>query len=226
MINNTASPSGLPPQPPSDMAADGQPQTPAYQPDLAKLTRYVDVWASMMNPATNQALLCCQMYDGEQLTAAERNELGARGQPAVIMNRIKPAVNGIVGVIEKGRTDPKGLPREPTDEESANLATDVLRYIADVTRFQIFKARSFSDELRAGWTGTITEIDEDGEVVVVHAPGVPTREEPPARQIQIYAPTALVISQMLFVVSPGIAFAPESDTHCGTFAAAIVKLNE
>lgn len=166
MINNTASPSGLPPQPPSDMAADGQPQTPAYQPDLAKLQRYVDVWASMMNPATNQALLCCQMYDGEQLTAAERNELGARGQPAVIMNRIKPAVNGIVGVIEKGRTDPKGLPREPTDEESANLATDVLRYIADVNRFQIFKARSFSDELRAGWTGSITEIDEDGEVVV------------------------------------------------------------
>lgn len=139
---------------------------PAYQPDLPKLQRYVDLWGSEMEPATRQALQCRDFYDGKQLTADDERELRARGQPIVVMNRIKPAVNGIVGVVERGRTDPKGLPRGPVDEDTANLATDTLRYIADVNRFQIFKSRAFTDELIAGWTGAITEVDEDGEVIV------------------------------------------------------------
>jgi hypothetical protein len=136
-----------------------------YAPDIAKLMRYVDNWASFMQPATNQSLLCCQFFDGQQLTEDDKRELKGRGQPIVVINRVKPAVNGIVGVVERGKTDPKAYPREPTDDDTADLATDVLRYICDVNRFQVFKSRSFLDELKAGWTASITEISEDEEVV-------------------------------------------------------------
>lgn len=137
-----------------------------YKPDLPRLQRFVDNWGSLMEPATRHALLCRAFYDSKQITDAEMAELRQRGQPIVVMNRVKPAVNGIVGIIEKGRTDPRGVPRTPVDEDSATLATDTLRYIADVNRYQTLKSRMFLDMLIAGWTGSITEADEDGEIVV------------------------------------------------------------
>lgn len=120
-----------------------------------------------MDPPLRQALQCTQFYDGQQLTDDEIRVLRDRKQPIVIMNRVRPAVNGIVGVVERGRIDPKAIPREPTDEDSANLATDVLRYVADYNRFQVLRSRMFLDMLRAGWTGSIQEVDEEGEVVSV-----------------------------------------------------------
>ena len=49
------------------------------------------------------------MFDTVQWTADELRVFDGRKQPAIIINRIKPAVNGIVGVIDKGRTDPQGV---------------------------------------------------------------------------------------------------------------------
>lgn len=135
-------------------------------PDLARLERYVSRWADDMAPALKRAMLCKEFYDDNQLTTTERGVLKGRGQPDVVMNRIKPAINGIVGVIERGRTDPKALPKQPAKEGLANLATDVLRYIADTNRFQIIKARSLTDELIWGWTGSITEVNEEGDIEV------------------------------------------------------------
>ncbi len=137
---------------------------PAYQPDLSARMRDVDNWASLMEPALTNAMLCQDFFDDKQLTGSERKVLRDRGQPDVVMNRIKPAVNGIVGVIERGRSDPKALPRSPVDEATANLATDVLRYICDVNRIQLLKSTALSRELIWGWTASITEVTADYEV--------------------------------------------------------------
>ena len=55
----------------------------AYVPDIPKLLRYVDSWASLMGPALTQALLSSQFYDGQQLTMEEIATLNARKQPVI-----------------------------------------------------------------------------------------------------------------------------------------------
>jgi hypothetical protein len=57
-----------------------------------------------------------------------------------------------------------------------------------------------------------------GEAVVAHAPGVPTRDAPAARQIEIVIPTVLSFAQVP-EVSAGTALEPDSDIHCGVSAA-------
>lgn len=56
---------------------------------------------------------CRDYFDGYQLTAEERAVLQKRGQPEVETNRIRGAINGILGVVEMGKTDPRALMRNP-----------------------------------------------------------------------------------------------------------------
>lgn len=75
-------------------------------------------------------------YDGpKQLNSEVRATLKARSQPAIYTNRVRPAVNGVLGVLDMGRRDPRGLPRNPDDEESADVCTKTLRYINDESKF-------------------------------------------------------------------------------------------
>lgn len=76
-------------------------------------------------------------YDGpKQLDSEVRRILKQRGQPPIYTNRIRPAIDGILGVMEAGQVDPRAYPRNPQDQGSADVASKGLRYIADITRFQ------------------------------------------------------------------------------------------
>lgn len=70
-----------------------------------------------------------------QLNSDVRATLKMRGQPAIYTNRIRPAIDGILGVLEAGKTDPRAYPRNPNGEKAADVASKTLRYIADVARF-------------------------------------------------------------------------------------------
>jgi hypothetical protein len=68
-------------------------------------------------------------YDNDQLTAAEKKALAARGQADTINNEIKRKIDFLTGFEATKRTDPKALPRNsPNDEAAAEAATDMLRY--------------------------------------------------------------------------------------------------
>jgi hypothetical protein len=68
---------------------------------------------------------------GAHWTAAQIKALNARKQPVVTYNRIGRKINGVVGLVEKLRTDPKAYPRTPKHEQGAELATATLRYVLD-----------------------------------------------------------------------------------------------
>jgi hypothetical protein len=68
---------------------------------------------------------------GAHWTAAQVKALNARKQPVVTYNRIGRKINGVVGLVEKLRTDPKAYPRTPKHEQGAELATATLRYVLD-----------------------------------------------------------------------------------------------
>src|SRR5207244_129044 len=108
---------------------------PAFPP-IERLRRRFD--EARDDPNGNDAK--CQndrdYFDGPgQLNQTDRATLIARGQPRIYTNRIRPAVNGVLGVLEAGRRDPRGLPRNPDDDKTADVCTKTLRYINDESKF-------------------------------------------------------------------------------------------
>jgi len=135
-------------------------------PDLAKLKRYFTESEQLTLEARKNSLISIDYYDSDQFTPAELTALNARGQPAIVINRIKPAINGIIGVTEKGRSDPRCWPRNPGETDQADAATDVLRYIADFNRFKRIKQDCFKDMLVPGTMAALVGVDTDSQVTV------------------------------------------------------------
>lgn len=110
-------------------------------------------------------LLCQQdrdYYDGpRQLKSDVRRIMKMRGQPPIYTNRIRPAIDGILGVLEAAKVDPRGYPRNPSqeDEDAADLGTKCLRYIADVSNFQQTKLDCAENFLIEGTAANIIEAD-------------------------------------------------------------------
>lgn len=92
-------------------------------------------------------------YDGKQLTAAELAALAKRKQPVVIENLIRPKIDGLCGLERQTRTDPVAYPRTEKDNEAAQVATDVLRYVADDQKLDIKRSAVFQHMLTEGFGG-------------------------------------------------------------------------
>src|SRR3974390_1588854 len=70
-------------------------------------------------------------YHGAQLTADQLRILRSRHQPPMVWNRTNRKINGIVGLVERMRSDPKALPRTPHSEPGAEIATQSIRFVLD-----------------------------------------------------------------------------------------------
>jgi len=75
-------------------------------------------------------------FDGVQWTPDEIKVLTARNQAPIVDNQIKDKIEYLLGLERRSRTDPKAFPRNPSDEQAAEAATDALRFIADENEFQ------------------------------------------------------------------------------------------
>lgn len=107
--------------------------------------------------------------DGKQLTEQERMALRKRGQPEIIINRIRRKIQWLRGLEIKQRTDPKAFPRNPKDEQGAEAATDGLRFVADETRFDRLRSAVWDNMLVEGFGGVevIHRQNKRGEVEIV-----------------------------------------------------------
>jgi len=103
-------------------------------------------------------------YDGYQWTAEERTVLRRRKQPDNVYNRVRPAVNGTLGIVQRGKTDPKAFPRNPQDEDSADVASKSLRYIADKNSFDETKIECFNDLLVEGTCAALVGVDANRDI--------------------------------------------------------------
>lgn len=102
-------------------------------------------------------------YDGKEDDKKARI-LRRKKQPDFTINRVRPGVEGMVGVVEKGKSDPRAYPRTPEDESSSEVATDTLRYVADINRWQQNKLKVFRNICVEGTAAAITEVDAQLEV--------------------------------------------------------------
>ena len=92
-------------------------------------------------------------YDGKQLTQEEYDKLKQRGQPPIVINKIRRKIDFMLGLEAQQRNDPKAFPRTPADAASAEVATDALRYIADCADYPYHRARAWRDLLVTGVGG-------------------------------------------------------------------------
>lgn len=145
---------------------NGMSEGGGYKPDLAALKRMVEDFLSLTYEARKESQIDADYYDGYQLTADERRVLKKRKQPDNVFNRVRPAVNGTLGVIKQGATDPKAYPRNPGDEQSSDVASKTLRFIADRNNFDALKIDVAKDYLVQGTGAAIIEVDEDNQIIV------------------------------------------------------------
>lgn len=121
--------------------------------ELAKLVGYVEEYIDATVEPRRLSERCRDYYDGYQWTESERAALRKRKQPCITNNRIKPKVQFLRGMEMQTRTDPKAFPRNPDDEESAEVSTDMLRYISDNNMSEQKYSKGFFHYLVEGTEG-------------------------------------------------------------------------
>jgi len=115
----------------------------------------------------------CNYYDNEQWTEEEKEELKDRGQAAIVINRIKPTLDLVIGTETKARVDFKAVPRRSDYVADAGLATESIKYVMDQNDGEHVCSDAFKNQIKAGWQWVEVSKNDDpfGEIVKIE--GVP-----------------------------------------------------
>lgn len=136
-------------------------------PDLAKYKRMFTEAQTVTESARVESQTDDDYFNGYQFTADERRQLQERRQPDIVFNRVRPAVLGSLGVIKQGKTSPRAYARNPDDEQSSDVASKVLRFIADESNFHAVRIDAAQNYLVQGTCAVIVEPNEDGRIEIV-----------------------------------------------------------
>ena len=105
--------------------------------------------------------LARDFYDGHQLTEHEEETLKKRRQVPVVINKVKPKVEGFVGLYDIRKSDIKAYPRTQAHSESGELVTDALRFVSQRNNFDQLKLDVAEDFYIEGYGGAIVQIKKD-----------------------------------------------------------------
>jgi hypothetical protein len=103
--------------------------------DVATLKRRYQDYRSSKREEVEEQREARHYYHGDQWTDAQRKILKKRKQPIVTYNAISRKIDGVVGLVERLRQDPKAYPRTPQHEDGADIAGASLRYALDSTEW-------------------------------------------------------------------------------------------
>jgi hypothetical protein len=143
--------------------------------DVTELRKQFTDYVTIKQSEILEARTALKYYHGDQWTKEQLDTLQARGQPAITFNRVGRKIDGLVGVLEKLRGDPKAVGRIENDEQGAEISTQCIRYALDMSRF----AAQETEALRKGaCTGIVIaelgivpgdKLDPDIDVATVDA---------------------------------------------------------
>lgn len=135
---------------------------------LALVVQQVDDFIVNTEDARAQSERDRDYKDHKQWTAAEAAKLKKRGQAPIVVNRVKPKVDGLLGLLAMRSTDPKAYPRTKKHEKSAEAVTDGLRYVADDNDFNdSVKQVVAEDVFVEGYGGAIVSVEQKGQEMEV-----------------------------------------------------------
>lgn len=126
---------------------------------------------------TEESRLLCERdrdyKDNKQWTDQERAKLKSRNQAPIIVNRIRPKVEGLKGLLVQRKTDPKAYPRTKKHEKAAEAVTDALRFVADNVDFDQIKLDVADNIFVEGTGAAIIEVEQVGEEVEISITHIP-----------------------------------------------------
>ena len=134
------------PLPDGDYAGDQPSSDDDEGLDVTELRKQFTDYVTIKQSEILEARTALKYYHGDQWTKEQLDTLQARGQPAITFNRVGRKIDGLVGVLEKLRGDPKAVGRVENDEQGAELSTQCIRYALDLSRF----AAQETEALRKG----------------------------------------------------------------------------
>jgi hypothetical protein len=97
--------------------------------------QYLDYLAAKVLEYEEQKL-SRHYYHGAHWTPEEIRVLRERRQPVITYNRIARKIDGIAGLLQRLRQDPKAYPRNPRNADGAEVATQCVRNILDGAEWQ------------------------------------------------------------------------------------------
>jgi hypothetical protein len=134
---------------------------------IDKLRQMAETAADLTSTARVASERDRDFYSGHQWTAEEIATLQKRKQPVLTINRIQRKIDAMVGIEQRGRTDPRALARNPSGEQAADVATKALVYVDDITRFDHKRSGAFENMLIEGYGGVeIVAVQKGGRVDV------------------------------------------------------------
>lgn len=126
--------------------------------DLIELTQQVEDFLTQTEESRILSERDRDYKDNKQWTAEEREAIESRGQAAITVNRIKPKVEGLKGLLIQKKTDPKAWPRTQKHEKAAEVITDALRYVADKNDLDDIKLDVADNVFVEGYGGAIVHM--------------------------------------------------------------------
>lgn len=114
---------------------DGDDADPQFLPVRKLRQQYIDYLTTKSDEIEEQQE-ARRYYHGAHWTEEQIRVLRNRHQPPMTWNRIGRKVNGIVGLVERMRFDPKAAPRTPKSEPGAEIATQSIRYVLDANQWK------------------------------------------------------------------------------------------
>ena len=98
---------------------------------LERLVTWVNESDDATQETRNIAEKSRNYYDSEQWTDAEKSVLAAQKQAATVRNRIKPKMDGLMGMERANKTTAKAYPRTPKHNRASSAATEAVRFVLD-----------------------------------------------------------------------------------------------
>lgn len=135
---------------------------------VESFVHHFDEYASNTRDARQYAERDRDYYDHKQLTEKQVLELKKRKQAPVVINRIQPKVNFMLGRQRAARTDIKAFPRTPNHQEAAEPITDALRYVADNVNFDNTSSDCFERLIIEGTEGAIVEYNPQKDQIEIN----------------------------------------------------------
>lgn len=101
--------------------------------------------------------------DNKQYTPKELKLFEDRGQPDIVINRVKSKHQYLMGYEETNRTNPRGFPRTPDDEEAADACSDALRYVGEKADIDQIFSQVWDNMLVEGFGGAEVSVIPRGD---------------------------------------------------------------
>ena len=99
-----------------------------YWPVSRLRQQYLDYLQAKM-PEIEEQKLSRHYYHGAQFTPDQIDVLRRRRQPIITFNRVGRKIDGIVGLVQRLRQDPKAFPTSPRNAAGAEIATQCVRSV-------------------------------------------------------------------------------------------------